>query len=197
MWIKPVTLTGNHVTMRPMEVNDIKELYEAAQYEEIWDYMPMAINSLEDMKTFLHQAFKARDKGVEFPFVIYDQQQQKLVGSTRFLNISEKDRHLEIGWTWLTPSVWRSPVNTECKYLLLRHCFEELETIRVQLKTDGRNRRSQAAIERIGGVREGVLRKSRLTYTGYVRDTVYFSILESEWPDVKRKLEEKLANTKV
>ncbi|MCF6411194.1 GNAT family N-acetyltransferase [Alkalihalobacillus sp. EGI L200015] len=193
MWIKPVTLTGNHVTIRPMEVEDIEELYAAAQYEGIWDYMPMRIDSLEDMKTLVHQALTSREKGAEFPFVIYDHKQKQLVGSTRFLDISEKDRHLEIGWTWLTPSVWRSPVNTECKYLLFQHCFEELETIRVQLKTDGRNKRSQVAIERIGGVREGVLRKSRLTYTGYVRDTVYFSVLESEWPGVKKKLERKLA----
>ncbi len=193
MWIKPVTLTGNHVTIRPMEEDDVEELYAAAQYEGIWDYMPMRIDSLEDMKTLVHQALTSREKGAEFPFVIFDHKQEQLVGSTRFLDISEKDRHLEIGWTWLTPSVWRSPVNTECKYLLFHHCFEELETIRVQLKTDGRNKRSQAAIERIGGVREGVLRKSRLTYTGYVRDTVYFSILESEWPGVKKKLEGKLA----
>ncbi|WP_261129985.1 GNAT family N-acetyltransferase [Bacillus sp. Marseille-Q3570] len=192
MWIKPVTLNGSHVTIRPLEMKDIDELYEAARYEGIWDYMPMKITSIEEMKKLVQQALTAKEKGTEFPFVIYDQVQQKLVGSTRFLDISEKDKHLEIGWTWLTPSVWRSSVNTECKYLLLRHCFEELETIRVQLKTDGRNKRSQAAIERIGGIREGVLRKSRMTYTGYVRDTVYFSVLESEWPNVKKKLEEKL-----
>ncbi|WP_221568095.1 GNAT family N-acetyltransferase [Alkalihalobacillus sp. TS-13] len=192
MWIKPVTLKGNRITIRPMEMKDIDELYGAAQYEGIWDYMPMEITSPEEMKKLVQQALTAKENGTEFPFVIYDQVQQKLVGSTRFLDISEKDKHLEIGWTWLTPSVWRSAVNTECKYLLLRHCFEELETIRVQLKTDGRNKRSQAAIERIGGVREGVLRKSRMTYTGYIRDTVYFSILESEWPNVKKKLEEKL-----
>ncbi|MGP4081828.1 GNAT family N-acetyltransferase [Pseudalkalibacillus sp. R45] len=192
MWIQPVTLEGTRVKIRPMEMKDIDELYEAAQYEGIWDYMPMEITTPSEMKKLVQQALTAKKKGTEFPFVIYDHVQQKLVGSTRFLDISEKDKHLEIGWTWLTPSVWRSSVNTECKYLLLRHCFEELETIRVQLKTDGRNKRSQAAIERIGGVREGVLRKSRMTYTGYVRDTVYFSILESEWPNVKKKLEEKL-----
>ncbi|WLD94224.1 GNAT family N-acetyltransferase [Alkalihalobacillus sp. AL-G] len=192
MWVEPVTLKGEHVTIRPMEKEDLDELYNASGHEEIWSYMPMNITSKSDMELLIDQALEGRQKGNDFPFVIHDNKLGKLVGSTRFLDTSEVSRNLEIGWTWLSPDVWRTPVNTECKYLLLMHCFESLKTIRVQLKTDGRNIRSQNAIERIGAIREGVLRKSRVTYTGFVRDTVYFSILESEWPEVKKNLERQL-----
>ncbi|WP_257348356.1 GNAT family N-acetyltransferase [Pseudalkalibacillus decolorationis] len=192
MWIKPATLKGKHVTIRPMENKDLDELYEAGQHEVIWAYMPMKVTSKSDMKMLIEQALEGMETGTAFPWVIQDNRTGKLVGSTRFLDPSEASRNLEIGWTWLSPDVWRTPVNTECKYILLKHCFESLKTIRVQLKTDGRNTRSQNAIERIGGVREGTLRKSRVTYTGYVRDTVYFSILESEWPNVKHRLEEQM-----
>ena len=192
MWIQPVTLEGRRVTIRPMELNDVEALYEAGKNSEIWTYMPMDINDISDMEVLVQHAMQAKESGSEFPFVIYDHIQNQLVGSTRFLDISEKDRHLEIGWTWLSPSVWRSHVNTQCKYLLLKHCFENLSTVRVQLKTDGRNIRSQNAIDRIGGIREGVLRKNRMMHTGYIRDTVYYSILNEEWPRVKEKIEKKL-----
>ncbi|MGM7700323.1 GNAT family N-acetyltransferase [Pseudalkalibacillus sp. Hm43] len=194
MWIQPVTLQGRRVTIRPMERDDINDLFEAGKDSEIWTYMPMDITSREDMETLVHQALQDKEAGTAFPFVIYDHEQEKLVGSTRFLNISEKDRHLEIGWTWLSPSVWRSQVNTQCKYLLLKHCFENLSTVRVQLKTDARNIRSQNAIDRIGGIREGVLRKCKIMHNGHVRDTVYYSILDEEWPRVREKIEKKLVD---
>ncbi len=118
-----------------------------------------------------------------------DQQSDKIVGSTRFLDISISHRHAEIGWTWLAPHVWRTRINTECKYLLLRHGFETLDLIRVQLKTDRRNLTSQQAIERIGGQKEGILRKHRIMPNGYIRDSVYYSILDEEWPLVKTRLQ--------
>jgi RimJ/RimL family protein N-acetyltransferase len=114
------------------------------------------------------------------------------IGSTRYLDIRPKDRQLEIGSTFLGRGYWRTPANTEAKYLLLRHAFESLGCVRVALKTDGRNTRSQAAIERLGAVREGVLRK-HMNVRGFQRDTVYFSILETEWPAVKARLEARLA----
>ncbi|WP_349409746.1 GNAT family protein [Pseudalkalibacillus sp. SCS-8] len=189
MWGQPVTLEGERVTIRPMEAEDVKDLYEAGRDPQIWTYMPRNIQSLKDMEMLVDEALKRKAQGSEFPFVIYDHKQEMLVGSTRFLDISEKDRHLEIGWTWLSPSVWRTSVNTQCKYLLMKHCFENLAAVRVQLKTDARNIRSQNAIDRIGGIREGVLRKVVMMPDGHMRDTVYYSILEEEWPKVKEKLE--------
>ncbi len=186
--IQPVTLTGKSVRLEPLSTAHADGLWEAAKYPKIWTYMSMEIRSRNDIDTFLEKALAARDAGTELPFAIVDLRTETVVGSTRFLNIAHKDRGLEIGWTWLTPSVWRTAVNTECKWLLLKHCFEQLGCIRVQLKTDARNLNSQRAIERIGGVREGVLRNHMIVRDGYVRDSVYFSILDREWPDVDRRL---------
>src|SRR5699024_1096848 len=158
MEIKPVELIGERVEICPMEVNHIQELFDAGNTPNIWTYMPIKVQSIEDMRYLVNSALQARDQGTEFPFVIFDKDSGEIVGSTRFLNISIPNSNLEIGWTWLSPKVWRTSINTECKYLLLKHCFEILGAIRVQLKTDSRNVRSQQAIERIGAVKEGVIR---------------------------------------
>nr|WP_288008451.1 GNAT family protein [Kyrpidia sp.] len=189
MEIRPVELIGRHVKLVPMLESHVDALFEAGKYPEIWEYMSVKVKTKGDMVRLVQHALDARDQGTEFPFVIIEQEENKVVGSTRFLDISAEHRHLEIGWTWLTPKVWRTCVNTECKYLLLSYCFEELGTIRVQLKTDARNLRSQRAIERIGAVREGVFRRHRIVCEGYVRDSVYYSIIDSEWPFVKNRLE--------
>ncbi len=189
MKVTPIELVGQKVKIRPMELNDLNELYDAGNSQEIWAYMPMSMQSLDDMKRLIDDALQAREQGTEFPFVIIAKDSQKIVGSTRFLDISPANRSLEIGWTWLSPVVWRTSINTESKYLLLRHCFETLGTIRVQIKTDGRNQRSQKAIERLGAVREGVLRRHRIMYDGFVRDSVYYSIIDQEWQLVKTRLE--------
>ena len=189
MKVTPIELVGQKVKIRPMEQDDLIELYNAGNSADIWTYMPMSVQSLDDMKRLIDNALKAREQGTEFPFVIIAKDSQKIVGSTRFLDISTANRSLEIGWTWLSPAVWRTSINTESKYLLLRHCFETLGTIRVQIKTDGRNQRSQKAIERLGAVREGVLRRHRIMYDGFVRDSVYYSIIDQEWQLVKTSLE--------
>jgi RimJ/RimL family protein N-acetyltransferase len=132
---------------------------------------------------------KALEQMNTIPFVIIDKESQKIVGSTRFYDISVPNKGLEIGSTWLTPAMWRTSVNTECKYLLLKHCFETIGTIRVQFKTDSRNIRSQRAIERLGAVKEGVLRNHMILPDDYVRDSVYYSIIDREWPVVKLRLE--------
>jgi len=138
-------------------------------------------------------AIAQRRLKLEWPLVVVDRTTDTIVGSTRYLDIVPAHKAVEIGWTWLTPSVWRTSINTECKYLLLRHAFETAGAIRVCLKTDSRNLRSQAAIERIGGVREGVLRRHRILPDGYRRDSVYYSIIDEEWPAVKARLEAMLA----
>ncbi|MFC4770005.1 GNAT family N-acetyltransferase [Effusibacillus consociatus] len=173
MKIKPVVLIGGRAELVPMEHSHVEGLFEAAGSEEIWDYMPMRVERLDDMKKLVETALLARAKGSEFPFVIIDQENDEIVGSTRFLDISIPNRNLEIGWTWLNPKVWRTRINTECKFLLLKHCFENLQTVRVQIKTDARNIRSQRAIERLGAVKEGVLRRHRILHDGFIRDTVY------------------------
>ncbi|NGQ95207.1 GNAT family N-acetyltransferase [Brevibacillus sp. SYP-B805] len=178
---------GKKVKLTPMEMNHMESLYEAGRYPNIWTVTQGRIDSLDDAREYVRKALEQKNA---LPFVIIDQESQKIVGSTRFYDISVQNRSLEIGSTWLTPAMWRTYVNTECKYLLLKHCFETLGTIRVQFKTDSRNIRSQRALERIGAVKEGVLRNHMILPDGYVRDSVYYSIIDREWPEVKLRLEQ-------
>lgn len=187
MNIQPITLIGRHVKLAPMSMEHIQPLFEISREPRIWSYLS-PVNSLEDMENVVASALSQREKGAELPFTILDAETEEPIGSTRYMDISIPNRHLEIGSTWLVPEVWRTPINTECKFLLLQHAFEELGAIRVSLKTDLRNVRSQKAIERIGGVKEGILRNHRILKDGYIRDTVYFSILDREWPGVKEQL---------
>lgn len=185
----PVTLAGKLVRLEPMSPEHIDGLWEAGKFEQIWSYMSIMMNTPEDTRLFVEQALQNQREGTELPFIIISQESGKIIGSTRFLGISRKDRGLEIGFTWLTPSVWKTAVNTECKWLLLCHCFEDLGCIRVQLKTDSRNLNSQRAIKRIGGVYEGVLRNHMVMRDGYIRDSVYFSFIDKEWQAAKEKLQ--------
>lgn len=190
----PVTLHGRWVTLEPLESRHTADLFAAAQDEDIWRYLPAAMpRSLADMQTWTANALAVRNAGQMLPFAIVERTTGRAIGSTRYLDYSAFDRHIEIGWTWLGRDWWRTPLNTECKYLLLRHAFETLGCIRVQLKTDVRNERSQRAIERIGGVREGVLRKAVIVpKDGHQRWSVYYSILDDEWPAVRARLEERM-----
>lgn len=182
-------LVGQRVTLRRLREEDTGALYKAGNYAEIWPYMTSYMQSEDDMHNFVTSALAGYALGLEVPFVILDHESGSLVGSTRYLDISRVHRQLEIGFTWLTPSVWRTKVNTECKYLLMKYAFENLEMIRVQLKTDRRNTRSQQAIERLGAVKEGILRSHRILPDGYVRDSVYYSVIQEEWPGVKERLQ--------
>lgn len=192
--IESVTLTGNLVRLEPLRLEHATDLYRAGQNETIWTYMSTpGIRSLNEMEQWIVTALREQEAGACVPFAIIDLMQGGAVGSTRYLNIMLHDRGVEIGWTWLTPSVQRTSVNTECKYLLLCHAFEVLGTIRVQLKTHHLNLKSQRAIERLGAVKEGVLRNHMIMPDGSYRHSVYYSIIESEWPTVKAGLETKLA----
>jgi RimJ/RimL family protein N-acetyltransferase len=196
MQVEPVTLTGRHVELRPLSPSDAPYLYSVAQDDEIWRFLPVhRPDSLSRVEAFIAAALSR--PGVELPFAIVERESGRAIGSTRYLDIAPEHRHLEIGWTWLGRDFWRTPINTECKYLLLRHAFEELGCIRVQLKTDSRNERSQRAIERIGAVREGVLRKAVIVKDGYERTSVYYSVIDDEWPSVKARLEAMLDVAKV
>ena len=192
MNVQPIRLVGGRAMLVPMETAHIAELFAAGDHPEIWPYMSLRVERYEDMERLVRDALAARDEGKELPFTIIDRDEDRIVGSTRFLDIDRVHRNLEIGWTWLSPSVWRTRINTECKYLLLRHSFETLDALRVQLKTDARNLRSRQAIDRLGAAKEGVLRRHRILPDGYVRDSVYYSIVAEEWPAVRERLEERL-----
>lgn len=193
MWIEPVTLVGTVARLEPLDIAHAAALYEAGRYPRIWDHITSDPSAcVEDMRACIEEALAARDAGTQVPFAIFSLLTNTYAGSTRYMNISPDDRGVEIGWTWLTPAVQRTALNTECKYLLLRHAFETLGAIRVQLKTDSRNLTSQRAIERLGAVREGVLRKHMIVRDGYQRDTVMYSITDDEWLVVKAGLEAKL-----
>ncbi|MGE7713186.1 GNAT family N-acetyltransferase [Priestia megaterium] len=187
--LKSGELVGTAVKLVPLGKIHEQELYEAAKPKEVWEHLPVKVHSLSDMKRLIESALKAKQEGRELPFAVFDIESHSIVGSTRFLDISLLNKSVEIGWTWYHPSVWRTRVNTECKYLLLKYCFEELKLHRVQFKTDVRNKRSRKAIKRLGATQEGISRKHMILPDGYVRDSVIFSIIDDEWPFVKKRLE--------
>jgi len=188
--VTPVTLEGVAARVEPLGPEHAADLYAAGQDPAIWRFMPTnPSDSLGSISAWIANALKERAAKSQLPFAILDQATGRAVGSTRYLNITPHDRGIEIGWTWLAPAAQRTAVNTECKYLLLRHAFERLGAIRVQLKTDARNAISQRAIERLGAVREGVLRKHMIVQGGHQRDTVMYSILDDEWPAAQARLE--------
>ncbi len=183
--VRPVTLEGQAARLEPLTPGHAGRLAAAGADPRIWEFTtggPLATD--EAASRYIAAAL---DGAV--PFAIVDRASGQVVGSTRYFDIRPRDRGLEIGYTWLNLPFQRTAINTECKCLLLHHAFETLGAERVQLKTDRRNLRSQAAIERIGGVREGVLRRHMVLPDGSWRDTVMYSIVRPEWPAVKRRLE--------
>lgn len=196
MDVRPVTLEGEVVRLEPLQPGHAADLLAAGADPSIWRYiLSNPTRSPAAMDAWIAAALDAQAAGRELPFTIAERASGRILGATRYLNIVPRDRGLEIGWTWLTPSAQRTAVNTECKYLLLRHAFEALGAIRVQLKTDGRNLTSQRAIERLGALREGVLRKQAIHEDGYQRDAVMYSIIAEEWPAVRAALAAKLQQT--
>ncbi len=189
----PVVLTGRYVRLEPLSHDHAADLRRAGSDAEVWRYMPCGpFREGAGIEELIADALTQAATGVQHPFANIRAASGAAIASTRYLEIRRKDRALEIGWTWIAPAHQRTPVNTECKLLLLGHAFETLGAVRMQVKTDARNKRSQAAIARIGARHEGVLRKSLIMSDGFVRDTVYFSIVVAEWPAVKRRLQDML-----
>lgn len=194
----PIVLQGEVVRLEPLEGRHAADLLVAAADPAIWLYMPSPQpKSLGEVEAFIADAQLSAATGEQVPFAVLDRRSGRAVGSTRYLEIRRADRALEIGWTWYAREAQRTAINTECKLLLLRHAFEGLGALRMQFKTDGRNLRSQRAIERLGAVKEGVLRKQRILHDGYVRDAAYYSITDDEWPAVRAGLEARLRPEKV
>ncbi len=192
--MQEIVLSGQRARLEPLRMAHTEALWQVAQAPEIWPFFFRRMASLKDVEAFIAEALEKQSRGEQLPFAIRDGESGRLVGSTRFLDFSATNRSVEIGATWLSPMVWRTRINTECKFLLLRHGFETLGLVRVFFKTDARNERSQRALERIGAQKEGVLRQHMILPDGFVRDSVYYSILDREWPDVKARLERFLAN---
>jgi len=194
MVVEPVVLIGKFVQLEPLSETHILGLTQAGQDPSIWQYMLYGeVTSEEKMGAWVRDILSRKAAGTDQPFAVRQLESGRLAGATRYMEIRPAHRGLEIGGTWYGTGFQRTPVNTETKYLLLRHAFETLGCIRVQFKADSRNERSLKAIERIGAVREGLLRNHMILAGGVYRHSVYFSILDSEWPAVKLHLEEKLA----
>jgi RimJ/RimL family protein N-acetyltransferase len=190
MDIQPVTLTGHVVRLEPLSEAHVPDLAAVGLEEAIWRYMRYGrIESEEDMRDWVQELLRLQQLGSDLPFAVIHLEAGRAIGCTRYLSINRGDRSLEIGGTWYGLAYQRTAVNTECKYLLLRHAFETLDCVRVWFKVDLRNERSQRALERIGAVKEGTLRNHMILPDGYIRDSVIYSLLPSEWPGVKARLE--------
>jgi len=191
--LTPVTLEGRHVRLEPLAQAHHPALCAIGLDPELWELIPYRVTTPEDMAAYIRTALDHQAAGSARPFATVHAPTAQVIGSTRYMNIDEANRRVEIGATWIAAPWRRTAVNTEAKYMMLRHAFENLGCIRVELKTDSLNQRSRNAIRRIGATEEGTLRQHMITWSGRYRDSVYFSILDSEWPRVKRDLEQKLA----
>ena len=188
MKVEPVVLESELVRLEPLKFEHFDALCEVGLVEEIWRWSPQKIKNAEDMRDYVETALAERERGVSLPFVTIDRGENKIVGSTRFGNIDVKNLRAEIGWTWINPAWQRTFVNSEAKLLMLTHAFETWKCIRVELKTDALNEKSRRAILRLGAKQEGIFRRHVITDTGRLRDSVFFSILDSEWQSVKQRL---------
>src|SRR5271156_627141 len=190
----PVTLEGSAVRLEAIRPEHAEIFWNAAKdaLDDIFQWIPYRMQTREDFQRLLDKAFDEQERGESVVFATVERRSGRVIGSTRFMNIDRANRRVEIGSTWIAPAWQRTAVNTEAKYLMLRQAFEVWGCLRVELKTDALNQRSRNAILRIGAREEGTLRRHVITWTGRVRDSVYFSVLDNEWPEVKARLEAKL-----
>ncbi len=194
MVVNPVLLVGVQVRLEPLAKTHLAGLTEVGLDEELWRWIPTGVRTREEMVAYIETALSEQEHGASLPFAIVEKATGRTIGSTRYGNIDRTHHRVEIGWTWVAREWQRTAVNTEAKYLLLKHAFETLGCMRVELKTDSLNERSRAAILRIGAREEGIFRNHIITASGRIRHTVYFSIIDSEWPAVKAGLEARLAS---
>ncbi|HEY1483835.1 MAG TPA: GNAT family protein [Candidatus Acidoferrum sp.] len=193
----PIILQGATVRLERLRRDHAADFWNVAEgsLDEIFRWIPYQVRTSEDFAQIVEKAFAEQDHGDSIVFATVERNSNRVIGSTRFMNIDRFNRRVEIGSTWIAPAWQRTTINTEAKFLMLRHAFEVWKCIRVELKTDALNEKSRNAILRLGAKEEGTLRKHLVTWTGRVRDTVYFSILDTEWPAVKSRLESKLPRT--
>jgi RimJ/RimL family protein N-acetyltransferase len=192
--ILPITLEGRFIRLEPLRREHAPQLWDAMKNDadEIFRWIPYLMRTAEDSRNFVELVLAEQERRVSIPFATVERSSEKIVGSTRFMSIDAANRHVEIGSTWIAPPWQRTAVNTEAKYLMLRHAFETWKCMRVEFKTDLMNEKSRKAILRLGAKEEGTFRKHMVTWNGRIRDSVYFSIIDTEWPEVKARLEAKL-----
>lgn len=190
----PFALEGSAVHLEPLRMDHPQLMYDVAKdaLKDIFRWFPYAMNTREDFQAVVAKALDEQARGESVPFATIERSSGMVIGGTRYMNIDRANRHVEIGSTWIAPAWQRTAVNTEAKYLMLKHAFEVWRCARVELKTDELNQKSRDAILRLGATEEGTLRRHVITWTGRIRDSVYFSILDSEWPEVKQRLQSKL-----
>jgi N-acetyltransferase len=192
MKVGETVLDGQFVRLEPLKLHHLDGLWEVGQDKDIWRWAPSQIENYADMKRYVETALNEQKQGISMPFANVENASNRIVGSTRFGNIDVNNRRVEIGWTWIGKDWQRSFVNTEAKFLMLQYAFEVWKCIRVEFKTDSLNEKSRNAILRIGAKEEGVFRQHMITDSGRLRDSVYYSILDVEWQEVKSNLEAKL-----
>ncbi len=192
MNISEITLEGQFIRLEPLSLKHLEDLTFVGLDENLWRLIPTQINNESDMKSYIETALKEKLQGVSIPFATILKSTGKPIGSTRFGNIDLNNKRLEIGWTWLTKSHQRTYANSEAKLLMLEYAFEKLNCNRVEFKTDSLNAKSQNAILRLGATKEGIFRQHIVCQNGRLRDSVYFSILDSEWEKIKNKLKTEL-----
>ena len=193
MLVEPLTLEGRHVRLEPLRLEHEARLCEVGLDEDLWRWTTTQIHTPLEMRAYIETALEEEAAGVSLPFATVEKGSGAVAGSTRYGNIDTLNRHVEIGWTWVGCNWQRTFVNTEAKYLMLRHAFETWGCVRVEFKTDSLNARSRNALARIGAKEEGTFRNHMIVHDGRLRHSVYYSIIDSEWPTVKLALEEKLA----
>lgn len=191
--LAPVRLEGRHVLLEPLAMDHAAALFAAADDPELFRYLPDRLTAAGDHRVFVERALADHAQGKALPFAVRMQRTGEIVGTTRFGAVEMTHRRAEIGWTWLSRAAQRTAVNTECKRLLLGHGFDALHLNRIELKTDALNQASRAAIARIGAQQEGIFRQHMVMPDGRVRDTVYFSIVRSDWPAVRSALDARLS----
>ncbi|MEM6964154.1 MAG: GNAT family protein [Bacteroidota bacterium] len=188
-WENPTVLEGKKVILAPLEKEHKYDLIAAAKDGNLWELWYTSVPSENNIDEYINAALRHRQNKTALPFVVIHKATNSIIGSTRYCNVDRVNRRVEIGYTWYAKSFQRTGINTECKYLLLQHAFETYETIAVQFQTNWFNYKSRNAILRLGAKQDGVLRNHRIDQNGYLRDTVVFSIINSEWKTVKRSLE--------
>lgn len=188
--MKNIVLVNDVVTLRTMALTDIDAIFEAGNFSKIWTHLAITIQSHEDPVNFVEQSLLNHELGKEHPFVIIDNQTNRIIGGTKLMNLDHTHMRIDLGFSWLSPSYWRSPINSNCKYLLMQYCFEVLQLNRVQIQADERNIRSRNAIARIGATQEGVFRDYMIRKDGSIRNSVIFSVIRPEWPTVKMHMEQ-------
>jgi len=193
MLVEPITLEGQHVRLEPLSLAHHAQLCKIGLDEELWRWVVQPVRTPEEMRAYIEEALQAQAAGTALPFATVEKVSGRTIGSTRFGNIDRVNRHVEIGWTWLGLKWQRTAANTEAKYLMLRHAFEQWGCIRVEFKTDSLNEPSRQALLRIGAKEEGIFRNHMITSTGRLRHSVYYSIIDSEWPKLKTHLEKRLS----